>query len=135
MSGGGRIGGSAVPPAGFDTACVLLRMLPAAEALRPSLMMSILRALAANPAICNTMPKYDPPLRSELPPWKKRWPPKVGRAADEFDRAHHRPGEGHKRFIPVVDHMGKMVRGEQLQFSVQWEWSATRRPARPAPVL
>ena len=29
-----------------------------------------------------------PPLRTELPPWKVSWPPKVMAAADKFDRSH-----------------------------------------------
>lgn len=47
-------------PAGWSAACVLLRMLPLAESCEQGFSMSILRALAANPQIAASMPKYEP---------------------------------------------------------------------------
>ena len=87
-SGGGGGGGAAYTPRAHETASMLLRMLPPSEACQKGLMISILRALAANPAVCGAMPKHEPAQGASGLMSKESPAARLLRAAHEYLRQH-----------------------------------------------
>lgn len=77
---------SGPPPPSHDIACVLMRLLPTNECYRKGLLMSILRALASNPSVCTSMPRFEPP-QGTVAMLKESPAAKLLKAAHEYLRA------------------------------------------------